>query len=157
GIKLKDVSQFADADTVLGEALAIQRQLVKDFPTVSDYWSELGGTLNNLAGSLIKQKKFAQARQLLTEAIERQQLARKANPEHPNYRLYLRNHYDLLAHTLKALGEHGPAGKALEEVITLGKELVKEPPGLSEHRLHLAAAYRHLGELYLLTQPHREH
>jgi tetratricopeptide (TPR) repeat protein len=54
----------------------------------------LGGTLHNLALLDLDAQRFSEARVRLREAIEHQKRALAANPRHPTYRQFLKNHYD---------------------------------------------------------------
>jgi tetratricopeptide (TPR) repeat protein len=57
-----------------------------------------------------------EARQLLLQAITHQQRALKINPRNPDYRRFLRNHYQNLAETLLLLGDHSEAAQAASEL-----------------------------------------
>jgi tetratricopeptide (TPR) repeat protein len=72
--------------------------------------------LNNLAELLSNSGKPEEARPLLEEAIRHQQAALAANPRHPRYRLFLRNHYAVLAATLLRLGKHDEAAVAAQQL-----------------------------------------
>jgi tetratricopeptide (TPR) repeat protein len=110
---------FADAEKSYRDALAIQENLVADFRTVPDYQSALGGYLDNLAKVLRDQddpKKLEEARQRLTQARRYHEAARKANPDHPTYRQFLRNHYAVVTVTALKEKDHAAAATAAEKL-----------------------------------------
>jgi tetratricopeptide (TPR) repeat protein len=81
---------------------------------VADYQSGLGGALNNLALLFRERGELNEARRLLERAIGYEKSALQANPRHPTYRLFLRNHYVALAETFLRLKEHSEAARAAE-------------------------------------------
>jgi len=77
--------------------------LVKDYPGVAEYQSDLGTILSNRAGLLRSRGQQEQAVPLLEEAVACQQAALKAYPQNPVYLDFLRIHYTALAEVLDAL------------------------------------------------------
>jgi hypothetical protein len=108
--------RWKEAEQYHREALAIRKKLVADFPTVPDYQSELGASLNNLAMVRKERGDLAEARQLLEQAVGHQRAARRTNRGNPTYRLFLRNHYLELSDVLVRMKEHAGAAKAAAEL-----------------------------------------
>jgi serine/threonine protein kinase/predicted Zn-dependent protease len=114
-----------EANTI---ALELWRKLAAAEPRNAEYLSRVGATLNNLAMDLPPGKKSAAAAvPLLEEAIVYQKAARLIDPDHPRYRLFLRNHYGILADALIQLDKHVEAARAVAELPAL------YPDGLKEH------------------------
>jgi tetratricopeptide (TPR) repeat protein len=93
------------------KARGIFEALVKARPDVADYHGLLGMTLGNLGWLRTDQEKWREARDLFENGIAQVQAALAPNPEHPDYRKELRNHYQNLAWTLVQLGDHAAAVK----------------------------------------------
>ncbi len=72
-------------------AQAIHRKLATEHPESSDWSSELGGTLTNIAMIDVDSKRVEQALAKFREAIEWQFKALAANPANPTYRQFLAN------------------------------------------------------------------
>jgi hypothetical protein len=113
---LLEVSRPNEAETVLREALTVRHKLVADHPTVADYESDLGGICHNLGDFLAKQGKLVEARQLLVEAIARQQAALKSKPHNPVYRSFTCNHHALLGQLYNRAGDHAEAFKVARQL-----------------------------------------
>jgi serine/threonine protein kinase/tetratricopeptide (TPR) repeat protein len=113
--KLTEKGLLHDAINALSKSLELSEKLVAAVPSVPDYQSYLGATLNDLAELRRDRGELAEARALVEKAIRHQQMARNANPMNPNYRQFLRNHYWVLAETLVRLGDHAEAARAATE------------------------------------------
>jgi tetratricopeptide (TPR) repeat protein len=89
---------------------------VEKFPAVPDHRSGLGAYLNDQA--LLEQDRgnLPEARQLLEEAINHQQIALKVNQQNPRYRSRLRAHYANLGQVLLSLGDHAATANAAEKL-----------------------------------------
>jgi tetratricopeptide (TPR) repeat protein len=116
---LRESGRQEEAMKAYAKALELWRQLAAGAPKVADYQSQIGATLHNLAADLLAHNKPAEAARLVEEAIAYQMAARKINPENKTYRLFLRNHYMILADTQVQLGKHVEAAKAAAEFLDL--------------------------------------
>ncbi len=76
--------------------MSIQKQLVTDFPNQPDLRNDLAGTCASLAINHLQQGNWAAAKRLLLESRPHHLAALKANPRHPTYRQFYRNHLGLL-------------------------------------------------------------
>jgi tetratricopeptide (TPR) repeat protein len=92
-VLLRETGKPADALSELEQAIAIYEQLVRENPTVTEFQSNLGAALNNLAQLHLNARRFAEARDRLLKAIEYQKRALTANSQHAIYRQFLKNHY----------------------------------------------------------------
>jgi eukaryotic-like serine/threonine-protein kinase len=130
GILLKNddrnPARAREAEDLYGQALAIHRQLVADFPGVPDHENEVAGEMVNLARLLMIRKDFAGARQLLDEAFPHHQTALKATPEHPHYLRFYRNNRWRLSQTLLELKDHTEAAKAVDQFLATAVEPARD-------------------------------
>jgi serine/threonine protein kinase len=95
---------------------SVLEELVRDFPEVPEYRSELGGTLNDLGALLRERGELAEARRLLEQAIVHQKAALQSDQRHPTYRQFLVNHYWQLAMALVQSGDHRAAAETAREL-----------------------------------------
>jgi tetratricopeptide (TPR) repeat protein len=112
GLLLEDLNRFEQAKENYEKAIAILKKLRQDYGNLPDYASALGGVLHDLAFLLYKEGKLVKARTLLQEAVTHQQAALKLNDRHDVYRLFLRNHYDLMARISLQMGNHKATAEA---------------------------------------------
>ncbi len=103
----------ADAEWAWRRAIDLMRGMVAGPSPRPEVRSRLGGTLNNLAMLLLRQKKPAEAARLLEEAIPHQDEAFKAQPGTPRFRQFLSNHHLNLADARLVLGGHAEAARAI--------------------------------------------
>jgi serine/threonine-protein kinase len=128
-------------DAALGsfnKALEIQERLAREHPESPDYASNLGGLLHNMSVIDSGGKHFDQARAKLQQAISWQKKALAANPRHPTYRQFLRNHLTNLINAAKALGKDDEASEAQHEL----NELAANDPAKAALDQRLAAVIR---------------
>jgi hypothetical protein len=112
---LRSMGDAAGADARLERAIAIRRDLVRDFPEYPDLRSELAGNLHNL-GNAILQGDPARARALFEEAEELQKGALALTPDQADYRSYLSYHRASLCRALLALKLHPQAAACAERL-----------------------------------------
>jgi tetratricopeptide (TPR) repeat protein len=108
----RDTRQFDEAVAAFQKAFEFHEVLAERFPTVPNYRSELGGTLNNLAMVRLNQGNLTEARQLLERAITHQRAALRVNPQNAIYLEFLSNHYAVLAEVLVRGKQHAAAAQA---------------------------------------------
>jgi tetratricopeptide (TPR) repeat protein len=114
GILLGDTARLQEAEKDYDQALSIQKQLATDFPNQPDLRSELANTYGNLANLHRKQGNYAAAKRLLVEARPHHLAALKANPRHPTYRQFYRNHLSVLTAVHAGLLEQEDAVRTAE-------------------------------------------
>jgi serine/threonine protein kinase len=122
GTLLQDAGRLGEAEQAYRQSLDLRERLSAEASSRADYQSDLAITLNNLAVLLRDRGELGEARQLLDRAVGLQRQARKANPQHPNYPHFLREHYLVLAETLLRLGEHVAAAAAAAELVQLAPD-----------------------------------
>jgi serine/threonine-protein kinase len=109
---LKRQRKHRQAEAVYQKARAVLERLTGDFPAIPGYPSHLGAVLNDLAIVQLIQRKAAESRRSIEQAIRYQTVATQRNPEHPQYRQFLRNHYWNLADILLDQEAYAPAAEA---------------------------------------------
>jgi serine/threonine protein kinase/predicted RNA polymerase sigma factor len=92
GILLRDTGRLPEAERDYDQALRIQKQLAADFPNQPDLRNGLAANCVNLAILHEQQGNWAAAKRLLLEGRPHHLDALKANPRHPAYRQFYRNH-----------------------------------------------------------------
>jgi serine/threonine protein kinase len=112
GRMLSDTGHPDQALESYGKAVRIWERLGREHSETPEYASNLGAALNNIATIDFAAKRFEQARDELQQAISWQQKALAANPSHPTYRQFLRNHVGNLIDAARALGNDDDARPA---------------------------------------------
>jgi serine/threonine protein kinase len=149
--------RLGEAKEVLGQAREVLERLVDDFPNEPRYRSVFGGILNDSGLVAIDQKEFAAARTLLEQADKHQRAALKADQQNPRYRVFARNHQEMLAIALMNLGQPGEAERNLRECVSIGASLASDFPLVPDYREDLAGTYGNLALLLNRIGPdHRE-
>jgi serine/threonine protein kinase len=120
GILLRDTGRLKEAEKDYDQALSIQKQLAADFPNQPDLRSELANTYGNLAILHQQQGNSAAAKRLLLEGRPHHLIALKANPRHPAYRQFYRDHLNVLTAAHAGLLEQEDAVRTAETYRDLG-------------------------------------
>ena len=126
-----------------------------DFPNNPQYQSLLGGILNDSAMPELHQGKLTEARGLLQQAVAHQQAALELDPRNPRYRVFARNHQEMLSLTLIQLGQRNEAEKILRQCISIGEGIASDFPLVPGHREDLAGSYGNLAMLLVGMGPDR--
>jgi tetratricopeptide (TPR) repeat protein len=125
GDLLHATRRFKEAEADLDAAQVIQRQLAADFPNQPNLRNALAGTCVNLAILRRQQEDQAAAKRLLLQGRPHHLAALKANPRHPIYRRFYRNHLKVLTQVHAGLLEKDEAVRTAEARCDLGWD----PPG----------------------------
>jgi serine/threonine protein kinase len=120
GNVLRDMGRLKEAEQDYDQALSIQRQLTADFPDQPELHNMLAGACVNLAFLQEKWGNWAAAKRLLLEGEPHHLAALKANPRHPTYRQFYRNHLAVLTTAQAALLEQQEAVRTAETCRDLG-------------------------------------
>ena len=113
-------------DTVLAwhqKSLEIWSQLVGRHAEVPSHASHLGATLSNLAIVDVSRGLFLDARDKLTEAVKQQQIALASNPDHPLYKLFVRNHLIQLVKVAEKLEDEELRASTKEQLKAISKHM----------------------------------
>jgi tetratricopeptide (TPR) repeat protein len=120
GLLLHTTGRQTEAEKDYNQALSIQKQLAADLPDQPDLRNELAGTCVNLALVYQRQENWAAAKRLLLEGRPHHLAALKADPRHPTYRQFYRNHLNVLCRVHAVLLEQDDAVRAAETRRDLG-------------------------------------
>jgi serine/threonine protein kinase len=120
GSLLRDTGRLKEAEQDYDQALTIRKQLTADFPNQPDMHNSLAGACVNLAFLQEKRGNWAAAKRLLLEGQPHHLAALKANPRHPSYRQFYRNHLAVLTVAHAALLEQQEAVRTAETCRDLG-------------------------------------
>jgi serine/threonine protein kinase len=120
GNLLSATGRFKEAEADYDAALRIQEQLAADFPNQSDLHNAVAGTCTNLAFFHRLQGNWAAAKRLLLEGRPHHLATLKANPRHPTYRQFYRNHLKVLTEVHAGLLEKDEAVRTAEGRRDLG-------------------------------------
>ncbi len=90
--RLSEAGKADESREVYERSRRVRSDLARDHPETPDFASDLGGVLNNIALLDLRAKRFAEARELLLEAISWQRKALEANDASDQYRGFLSNH-----------------------------------------------------------------
>jgi tetratricopeptide (TPR) repeat protein len=121
---LADLTLVTDAETHFTIAREFQDQLVKDFPEVPVYQSELGVSLEGLAIVSFSRGELEQARKLLDQAITHQKAALKPDASNTKLLRYLASHYDLRARASLEMKDHDAASQAALDLAGIGLDAI---------------------------------
>jgi tetratricopeptide (TPR) repeat protein len=120
GLLLSAMGRLQEAEEDYDQALSIGKQLAADFPNQPDLRNDLAGACVNLAILHQQQGKWAAAKRLLLEGRPHHLAALKANPRHPTYRQFYRNHLGMLTWVHVGLLEQEDAVRTAETCRDLG-------------------------------------
>jgi tetratricopeptide (TPR) repeat protein len=120
GILLRDAGRLEEAEKDFDQALSILKQLADDFSRPPDLSNQLAGTCLNLASLHGLQGNWAAAKRLLLEGRPHHLTALKANPRHPTYRQFYRDHLHVLTAAHAGLLEREDAVRTAETCRDLG-------------------------------------
>src|SRR5205807_2546411 len=136
---LKSANRLPEAETALGAALSVHRQLAEEFHTLPEYQNDLAGALVDLAQIRMQRNDLQYARQLLEEARPHHEAALKAQPRHPVYRQFYRNNLSILARVSADMGDYRAALAALRDSLSQSKLLAADFPDDPAHRRVIAS------------------
>jgi tetratricopeptide (TPR) repeat protein len=120
GILLRETGQLKEAEQDFNQALSIQERLPAEFRNQPDLRNQLAGTCVNLASRHQQQGDWAAAKRLLLEGRPHHLAALNANPRHPTYRQFYRNHLSVLTWAEAGLLEQQDAVRTAEACRDLG-------------------------------------
>jgi tetratricopeptide (TPR) repeat protein len=120
GSLLATTGRRKEAEKDFDQALGLYQKLAADFPNQPDLRNHLACTCVNLARFHKEQGDWAVAKRLLLESRPHHLAALKANPRHPEYRQFYRNHLGVLTEVHAGLLEREDAVRTAETCRDLG-------------------------------------
>ena len=107
-------TQSEESEQLQRRSLEIMEKLATEYPKVPDYRSSVGAGSNNIALLLMDRGDWADARQLLEQAIVHQTAALEINPGANEYSIFLSAHLENLTQVQLALGDSTAAARTAE-------------------------------------------
>jgi tetratricopeptide (TPR) repeat protein len=142
------VSRDVDCKSLVQQGLPLIRGLVKEFPREARYHGMLAGMLNHYAIATSRLGDPARACEYMNEAIAHQAEAVKLDPRQPKNRLFLRNHYAVLAvYGLLPLKRYSEATAAARKALDVAERLAADFPDVPHYQRVLADAYCDLADV----------
>jgi serine/threonine protein kinase/tetratricopeptide (TPR) repeat protein len=120
GWALHRLKRFAEAAEKYKRAIEIRGELIRRHSTLALSQNNHAGVLSNLASLLVEQNgDLDEAQKLFEQAVVHSQIALDSNPNHPEFRRYLRHHHFGLAELFLARGKHAEAASHAVKVSEL--------------------------------------
>jgi tetratricopeptide (TPR) repeat protein/predicted Ser/Thr protein kinase len=148
--------RFEEAEKHFREALAIEQQLVHEFPDVADYHHDLFHTYYHLGFLLSHSGRPEEAEKVCKEAEALHQRLIPRFRTRPEFREDLGDTYMLLAVLLQSTRRPVEAEKAWRQAKSIFKEISAEFPARPYFRLKLGAADNNLGMLLVRSKRLKE-
>jgi tetratricopeptide (TPR) repeat protein len=120
GVLVSGTNRIKEVERDYEQALSIRRRLATDFPNRPDLRNDLASSCVNLADLQLQNGNWAAVKRLLLEGRPHHLAALKANPRHPEYRLFYRNHLGALTVAHAGLLEPEDAVRTAEVCRDLG-------------------------------------
>jgi eukaryotic-like serine/threonine-protein kinase len=114
GCVLCSPTQSEESEQLQRRFLETMERLASEYPKVPDYRSSVGAGLNNIALLLMDRGNWADARQLLEQAIVHQTAALEINSGADEYSKFLSAHLENLTQVQLALGDPTAAARTAE-------------------------------------------
>ena len=134
GLLLVSTGRHEEAEKGYRRALAINDTLLQENPDTAAHHNIRAGLLDNHAESVIDRKgDLKLARKLIDEAMVHEKLALKQHPNHPQFRLFMSSHWEVVAKIGVAEGDHAAAVKAAREIPSLHQQDFKKHRTAAEY------------------------
>jgi tetratricopeptide (TPR) repeat protein len=131
----------------LRRAVAIQRKLADDNPTVTQFRFDLANSQCNLGELQAETGQLAEALATFRLAVAILQQLADDNPAVSRFHVRLAATYAGLAHVLRDLGRTSEARDGYERAVAIGQKLLESNPDVPSNRSALASHLRQLGLL----------
>jgi serine/threonine protein kinase/tetratricopeptide (TPR) repeat protein len=148
GLMRYRLGELKEAETAYADALAIQKQLVADFPARPEFRHELASTHNKLGILLRNTGRPQEAETAFAEALAIQKGLAADFPARPEFRQALAGIRYNVGNLLNAAGRFQEAETAYADALALRKQLASDFPTRPILRRALAMSYNSLGWLY---------
>ncbi|MHC5070718.1 MAG: protein kinase domain-containing protein [Planctomycetota bacterium] len=108
---------YPEMEKISRRAAAIFARLVKDYPQILDFHSNLGTAHHHIALALVNQRRPREAEPEIAKAIAAQQHAYDRRPDSARYGQVLANHYYLQSIIRSRLGDHAGVRESVESFV----------------------------------------
>ena len=151
GLMRYRLGDLKEAEAAFRDALAIQKQLVAEFPTRPDFRQELARTYGNLGVLLRETGQLKEAEAAYRNALALQKQLVADFPTRPDFRQELTKSYNNLGVLLYQTGRPKEAEAAWRDALAIRQQLVAEFPTRPDFRQELASSHNNLGLLLYQT------
>lgn len=147
GTLLTRAGKLPESTEAYNKALAIRRELVKQFPGNDDYKTGLIMTDLNMVSAMADANQISRALPFAQESVTVGEALYSRHPGDPDILNRLGAGYNNLGGLYTLLGHNDEAEKAQLRGMQLRETLAAEHPTIVEYSIHLAGSYINLGEL----------
>jgi tetratricopeptide (TPR) repeat protein len=137
--------RLQEAESALAEALAINKRLATDFPTLPSCRQGLANSYNNMGNVLSAKKQMNEAEKAHNSALSLRKQMVAEFPTRTDYRQELASSYNNLAPLLAHAGGIKEAEEAYTAALAIRKQLAAEFPARVDCREELASSHNNLG------------
>jgi tetratricopeptide (TPR) repeat protein len=138
------------AEQSVREAVAVQEELIVQFPTEVPYRRELGLSYRHL-GSVLINRRPKEAEEAFRHALDLQEKLAAADPAEPGYSTDLADTHDDIGILLAQAQRHSAAEKEFRHATDLLEKLVARYPSVADYGEKLAVCRGNLGNLLAQT------
>ena len=147
GLMRYRLGDLKEAEAAFRDALALQKQLVAEFPIRPDFRQELARTYGNLGVLLRETGQLKEAEAAYRNALALQKQLVADFPTRPDFRQELASSHNNLGLLLYQTGRPKEAERAFRDALAIRQQLATEFPTRPDFRQELALCYNNLGNL----------
>jgi serine/threonine protein kinase/tetratricopeptide (TPR) repeat protein len=141
------LGEFQESEAAHRHAVALQKDLVKDFPDQPDYRLDLAASQDNLGILLFETGRLKEAREMHRDALALREKLVGDFHGRPDFRRDLARSHLNLGRLLNATGQVKEAETAYRASVNLLQPMVDEFPAHSDYRENLATSYNNLANV----------
>jgi tetratricopeptide (TPR) repeat protein len=147
GNVLRDLGKRAEAEVAYRRALALQEQLVADFPALPEHRQGLARSYNNLGPVLVNLGRSAEAEAAFRQALAIREKLAADFPGVPDYRMELAGAHNNLGALLVRRGKRAEAEAAFRQALAVQDKLLADFPKVPAYHQQLAYSCTNYGTL----------
>ena len=151
GLMRYRLGDLKEAEAAFRDALALQKQLVAEFPIRPDFRQQLARTYGNLGVLLSATGRLQEAEAAYRDALAIQKQLVAEFPTRPDFRQELTKSYNNLGVLLYQTGRPKEAEAVWRDALAIRQQLVAEFPTRPDFRQQLASSHNNLGLLLYQT------
>jgi tetratricopeptide (TPR) repeat protein len=138
----------AEAEKAWREAVTIRRRLADEYPGILEFRYECSQISYRLGNLLVDARRFADAAEILLEAINREEAHAEKIHDKPSHRVVLTSLHYLRGGALRLAGKPKEAEPHYLRALSIHQELVKEFPKSEEYRREMAKGLQNVAVVY---------
>ena len=151
GLMRYRLGDLKEAEAAFRDALALQKQLVAEFPIRPDFRQQLARTYGNLGVLLRETGRLKEAEAAYRDALAIQKQLVADFPTRPDFRQELTKSYNNLGVLLYQTGRPKEAEAVWRDALAIRQQLVADFPTRPDFRQELASSHNNLGLLLYQT------